>query len=359
MAVVLLNTCRALGPLWFRQWFMPAPFKDSGDLALFFGAVFSALVVHELGHLLAALGFGFHFLGASFGPLQIQTLHGEWKLSVSKRIFSGSISAIPSSMRHWRGCMLIVIAAGPMFTLVSGLMAVSVGFTNQMFQVAFVQVSVLLFVLGLIPNARQGRTRNDARLFIDLLLRTPGAEEMELYVMLGQLVVEGVRPQDYSADLVARLGAWRGRPESQFVFAQALVRWGLDSEEIAFADKWDLEALAAAEKCDSRIQNAALASSAFFDVVIRRDVESARIKFERVASNELFPRCLAHRTRAAEQVALGRPHRAPAEIIRAQYALPKGIAACALERRLLEQLHMMVLLNDDAQSGARFRTASA
>jgi uncharacterized SAM-dependent methyltransferase len=78
-----------------------------------------------------------------------------------------------------------------------------------------------------------------------------------------------------------------------------------------------------------------------------------------VESDALFPRCLAHRTRAAEQIALGRPHRAPAEIIRAQYALPKGIAACAFERRLLEQLHMMVLLNGQAENSASFRTASA
>lgn len=359
-ALAFIWICRTYGPTSISQWFVSLSFEKPGDFALLLAAVFSALILHELGHLLAALGFEFHFLGASFGPLQIQTLHREWKFSfLPKRIFSGSISAIPSTMRRWRGAMLIVVAAGPVFTLISATMAASLGPPDNIFQIAFVQVSVLLFALGLIPNRQEARTRNDARLFLDLLFRKPGAEEMELYISLTQLVQQGIRPRDYPDKLLARLAKWHGRPESEFVFSQALVRWAIDSEQISLADEWDLHAINLAAQCDRRIQNSAFASSACFDVVFRNDLESARIKFARVDDSSLFPKCFEHRSRAAHQIALGRLHRAPAEIIRAQYSLPRGIAAYSVERMLLDRLHMKVLLASDLSAGTDFRTASA
>jgi hypothetical protein len=262
-------------------------------------------------------------------------------------------------MYRWRAAMLIVIAAGPSATLLSAMAAASFGAAGHVFQTAFVQVSVLLFTLGLIPNGKGARTPNDARLFLDLLLHRPGAEEMELYVSLSQLVLEGVRARDYPEDLLLRLAAWRGRPESQIVFSQALVRWALDSDRISLADEWDSHALKLSELCDGRIRNSALASSGCFDVLFRDDLEAARIKFSRVDDGALFPRCFEHRSRAARQIAMGRLHRAPAQIIRAQYALPGGIAAYALERMLLDRLHMKVLLAPKSADGANFRTASA
>ena len=99
------------------------------------------------------------------------------------------------------------------------------------FQLAFVQVSVLLLVLGLLPTSAVARTYNDARLLFDLAVRNQGFEEMELNVLLTQQVIAGVRPQDYPEGLIARLAAWR-RPESQLLFAQALVRWALDSASL-------------------------------------------------------------------------------------------------------------------------------
>jgi hypothetical protein len=359
-AVALLWTCRTYAPPFIRQWFVSLPFATSLDFVWLLAAAFCALIVHEMGHLLAALGFEFHFLGASVGPVNIQTMHGEWKISfVPRRIFSGSISAIPCTMEQWRGEMLIVIAAGPIFTLVAALLVASVGMSGQVFQIAFVQLSMLLFILGLIPNSQGSRRRNDARLFLDLAMHKHGAEEMEIYISLSQLVVKGVRPQDYPEILVAKMAAWRGRPESEYVFSQALVRWALDSDKVAVADECDLRALALAERCDSRIQDTALASSACFDVLFRDDLESARNKFERVDWSTLFPKSFAHRSRAAHQIALGRLYRAPAEIIRAQYALPRGIEACALDRAMLERLHMRVLLAPNPGTGGKFKTASA
>jgi hypothetical protein len=78
-------------------------------------------------------------------------------------------------------------------------------------------------------------------------------------------------------------------------------------------------------------------------VVCRGDLNSARAKFACVDLDELFPPCFAHRVRAARLLAIGLPHLAPAQVIRAQYALPLGLAYYDFERMLLEKIHLQAL----------------
>jgi hypothetical protein len=350
-AVALLLTFRFLVPDPVRGLFAQVPF-DPASLA---GSVLAAMLVHEAGHLLIALGLGFVILGGSLGPLQIQTQTGEWKASWSwKTLFSASISAMPRSMRHWRGAMMAVILAGPGATLIGGFLMATA--RPSVFQVYFVQVSMLFFFLGLIPNGQRARRQNDARLLIDLFCRNEGAEELELRVRLKQQALEGERPQDYPRELLDRLAAFRGRPEGEALFAQALAQWATDSDEIEKADEWDLKAVAAAEACAGPSKNSVLAWSAGFDVIFREDRESARTKFAQVDFDALFPSCVGYRARAARQIALGRLHRAPAYILSAQYALPRGNGHYALERNLLERLHMLAL---GAGQNRKVRAASA
>jgi hypothetical protein len=350
LAIALCWVFRMYAPNWVRAWFGPVPTQGLMDILLLCGAAISAMLAHECGHLMAAKMLGFEVLGGSLGPLQIQTLHGQWKFSWSSgQILGGSVSATPRSLKHWRGAMMLVAAAGPMATLAAGLAMASLepgSHAAAVYQVAFVQLSVLLFVLGLIPNSRQAPRRNDARFLLDLALGNAGAAEIELIVDLNQRMVCGERPLDYPQAFLARLAAWRGRPEAELAFAQALGRWALDSGLLELAGAWDLRALALAERCGKRQRNAALASSACFDVIYRGDLETALNKFGFVDCGALFPSCFEHRARAARQFAKGRMHRVTPEILFAQYALPPGVPAYDLDRAMLERLHMKVLLGE-------------
>jgi hypothetical protein len=352
-AVALLWVCRTVGPASFRPLFGDQPFHP----VLLVAAVLAAMLVHEAGHLLASLLLGFRILGGALGPLQIQRQPGECKASWSwKTLFTASISAIPRSMNHWRPALMTVILAGPVATLLGGLLAATR--RSSEVQAYFVQVSMLLFFLGLIPNGRRARRPNDARLLLDLLCRHSGAEEMELRVRLKQHALAGDRPQDYPRDLLARLSAFRGRPEGEALFANALAQWALDSDHIELAGEWDMKALAPAESCGGPIHTSVLAWSASFDILFRNDRESARTKLSQVDEDALFPSCVAYRTRAARQLAWGRLHRVSAHIIRAQYALPRGNGHYALERSLLERMHMLALTAERAQQ-TKFKMASA
>jgi hypothetical protein len=325
-------------------------------------AVVAAMLLHESGHLLAAWALDFKFTGASLGPWRLQRLHGQTKLTFStQRMLDASISAMPTKLQHWRGCLLVVVAAGPLFTLGSAVSAFyllqrvdSHDTLTAMFLAFLLQVNALLFVLGLIPNSAGGRALNDARLFLMLTENGQQAEELHQTVELALLVNEGVRPQDYPADLMLRLARWRGRPEAELHFANALVRWAMDRDEQVLAECWDARALAVSELCDWRLRNQALAASACMDVLFRDDFEAARNKFTQVNTRMLFPKCLEYRARAACQIAMGRSHKAAREILRAQYSLPRGVVAYDLERKLLENLHLRILaVSQRAQNALR------
>lgn len=362
MALVLIWTGRAYGPLFLQRCLTPAPLQSAADVGLLLAAGICATVAHECGHLAAATGLGFHVMGASLGPLRIDSLHGKWKFSLRpSRWFAASVSAIPSTMRCWKVGMLIVIAAGPIATLASGLAAATLVETahSHVFAREFVQVSLLLFLLGLIPNHRQSASRNDARMFWDLASSQASVEEMELYVELSQQVVQGVRTQDYSDPFVSKLAAWRGRADMEYVFAQTLVRWAVDSNRPELADSFDARALSLSSRCHQGIRNAALTSSACFDVVFRNDIKSARSKFERVRIGTLFPPCVLHLARACNYFATGANHLAPRQILLAQYALPRGIGWYSVERLMLDRLHMQVLRSASPRAGLKARHASA
>jgi hypothetical protein len=360
VAFLIVWAARSFAPEAVGVWFYPLPVQSPGDLVLMLAALAAAMVVHEAGHLFAALFLGFRVLGCSLGPVHFQFLHGQSKLSWSaKTFFSASVSAVPSSADGWRTSMLSVVAAGPLFTLAGAVCAA--GFhaathTEALLQLAFVQISLLLFALGLIPNSRKAALSNDARLFFDLAVNNGGGEEMELKVLLKQHVLAGTRPQDYPHELLLRLARWQGRPETQLAFAQAVTQWALDCENSELADLWDSHTLALAQQCSPRVRNTALAWSACVDILIREDLEASREKFAQVNFSALFPPCLEHRSRGAQQIALGHAHRAPTFIIRAQYSLPRGIRSYDLERMLLEKLHMRVLRQRPASPKANYAT---
>ncbi len=362
LAVAFLWLCRTASPQPIRHFFGQAPFENPLDFLLLCAAVLCAMFLHEAGHLLASLLLQFEILGGVIGPLQIQILAEDVKVSWSwTTLFGASISAVPRSLDHWRPAMLAVICAGPAVTLATGIAAATGhpgGHPAAVFQIYFVQVSILLFVLGLIPSPRHARRHNDARLLFDLLRRNAGAEELELKVRLKLLVLNGVRPQDYPVVLLYCLANFRGRPEAEALFAQALSQWAIDAEEIELADAWDRRALALAQQCAAPLRNSALAASACFDVLFRDDPEAARSKFDQVDCDALFPTCFAHRARAARQIARGRPGRAPAHVLRAQYALPRGNTHFELERELLAKLHFLAMEKSSEQI-AKFKTASA
>ncbi len=182
------------GPPWVRSIMEVVKLNSVGAFSAVLAALCAAMVFHEAGHLVAALLLDFEILGGSLGPIRATHLHGKWTVQFSNAAaFAGSVSAIPRDDRSWRTRMLVVIAAGPAATFVTGIASAlivlysgSTGWTTT-FLGALAQFSFFIFVLGLIPNGPRAKVRNDARLFSCVWRNTPEAQEILLYHVTAQL----------------------------------------------------------------------------------------------------------------------------------------------------------------------------
>ena len=342
---VFALAARYLGPTWLRV-FEATGIRTLDDWTALLAALFAAIVVHEAGHLVAAVALDFDVLGGSLGPVRAIRLHRSWSFQLSSNLFSGSVIAIPRNESNWRARMLTVVAAGPLATFFSGFLAALLVLKSGVpddvltrFLAGFVELNFFLFVFGLIPNSPASRLANDARLFYSFLRITSEANQILLYHLVTQLQIAGMRPRDYPERIVRKLAIARGRPEMCSVYANAIALWAIDRGDIHSADAWDKRALDLSDFCAIKQQNSALAASACFDVIFRDDIRAARGKFAEVQLSILSPLWLRYRIAAAYWIAARNVPAALAEIARARYSFPHRLPYYDFERLLLTTLH--------------------
>jgi MFS family permease len=371
IAVSLGFALQRIGPVWLSRVFEPAGRGGIDVVFCLLAATVTALIVHESGHLLAALFLRFEVLGFLLGPVRVSRLHGKYTVRVSgKRLLSGSISAIPRDTESWRGQMLIVISAGPLMSLIGSFAAaylVSCWPAESGWRLFFcllTQISIFIFVLGLIPNGAQSAMRNDAQLFLSLLFNGRDAVQIDLYNRITRLKIAGIRPKEYPESLIRMLAAQQGRPDTALLFAETIVEWAVDTGRLATADAWDRHAFGLSQLCTATLAGSAAMRSACFDVLFRDDITAAQAKFERTDSNAISMPWLRYRTEAARCLAKGQHRDVLAKVARAAACLPCGVPYAQFEEMLLGLLQQKALavvdLHSDIRIGAsRQRTHSS
>lgn len=345
LAVAIGIAAKLFGPSWARMLFQGVRVETLSALTAFTAAFAAGIILHEAGHLVAGVLLDFELIGASLGPLRAAYFHGKWTFQLSGALFSASISAIPRNNDAWRRRMLLVVAAGPAATFLTGVAAglLLLNGTSDAWMKCFLgsltQLSFFLFFLGLIPNGSKAQVRNDARLCYSLFRNTVEAQEILLYHLVTQLGVAGMRPRDYPERLIRKLAAAQSRPDMSLIYAYTIMIWAIDRGEMQTAEAWEQRAMELCERCDLRLQNLTLARSAFFDVLFRDKLALARCKFAEVNLEILSPRYFMHRTKAAYQLAVGNIEEALAEVHRAKFWFPKRLPYYDFERGLLGRLH--------------------
>jgi hypothetical protein len=337
------------GPTWAQAILQIVQVNNAVGIAALFAALVVSIVLHEGGHLFAAILMDFEVLGICLGPIRATRSHGQWKIAYSGKLFTGSISAVPRNTNGWRERGIAVVAGGPLMTLVTGLVAGVVLFHSpwggwtKTFLAALVEFSGFLFVLGLIPNARTAKVRNDARLFWIFWKDGQEAQEVFLYHLMTMQEIAALRPRDYSAGLIHAMACIQGRRESMLVFAHTIALWALDRGDIETAKAWDERALELSTAATEVAQQATLARSACVDVLFRDDFASARRKLARIEIEALAPAWFRHRTKAIYSLIESDIPEALAEISRARYSFPKHLPYYEFEEMLLSQLHRKAL----------------
>lgn len=345
LAVAIGIVAEIFGPSWALMVFQGVRLETLSALTAFMAAFAAGIVLHEAGHLVAALFLDFEILGGSLGPVRAAHFHGKWTFQPSGAILSASISAIPRHNHSWRKRMLVVVAAGPGATFLSGVVAGSLLFNGHFggwtgcFVGSLTELSFFLFVLGMIPNGAKAQVRNDARLCYSLLHNTPEAHEILLYHLVTQVGVAGMRPRDYPERLIRKLAAAQSRPDMSLIYAHTIIMWAVDRGDMQTAEAWEQRALELCDICDLRMRNLTLARSAFFDVLFRGNLGVARCKFAEVNLEVLSPPYFMHRAKAAYQLAAGNIEEALAEVHRSKFSFPKNLPYYEFEWTLLAQLH--------------------
>jgi peptidase M50-like protein len=345
LAIAIGMAVRIFGPSWTEMVFQAVGLGTASALSAFWAAFAASIVLHEAGHLFAAVLQDFEVLGASLGPIRAVHFHGKWTYQFSGTLLSGSISAIPRENHSWRKRMLLVVAAGPAATLLTGVGSGLLLFSGEFngwtiyFLASLTELSFFLFVLGLIPNGNKAQIRNDAQLCCSLFRNTAEAKSILLYHLVTQVGVAGMRPRDYPERLIRKLAVGRSRPDMSLIYAHTIIMWAIDRGDMQTADAWDQRAMELCDKCDLRLQNLTLARSAFYDVLFRDNLVAAKCKFADVDLEVLSPRYLMHRLKAAHQLAAGNIEEALAEIHRSQFSFPTRLPYYEFERTLLGQLH--------------------
>lgn len=349
LALTLGLLARYAMPFQLRATFEVPSVLHCKGVANLLAAVATVIVLHEAGHFAAALLMNFRILGVALGPFRVVRSTSSWIFRFNLRtFFSGSVSAVPRSTQAWRQRMLLVVAAGPLATLVTGAAAAVFllahplsGWTNT-FLGCLTQLSAFIFVLGLIPNSPNAHARNDARLLSVLCSDSDEARGILFYHVLTQLDLAGVRPRDYPEELMRELARVKGRPDVMLFAAQKIVLWALDRGQLSTATAWDRRSLELCDFCQPASQAVALVTSACLDILRNRSFD-ARAKFKRLDWQSLSPAWLVHRARAAFYLTTGNVPECLAEISRAQYFFPKHLPVYAFEHALLSRLHRHAL----------------
>ncbi|MGI8958945.1 MAG: site-2 protease family protein [Bryobacteraceae bacterium] len=365
LAIAIGFVAKIFGPSGARMIFQNVGLSTVSALGAFWAAFAAGIILHEAGHLLAAVLQDFEILGASLGPIRAVHFHGKWTFQFSGTLLSGSISAIPRENHAWRKRMLLVVAAGPAATLLTGVASGLLLFIGQFdgsmryFLAALTELSFFLFVLGLIPNGSKAQMRNDAQLCYSLFRNSVEAQEILLYHLVTQLGFAGMRPRDYPERLIRKLAAARSRPDMSLIYAHTIIMWAIDCGDMQTANAWEQRAMEVCEKCDLRLQNLTLARSAFFDVLFRDNLAAANCKFAEVDLAVLSPRYLMHRAKAAYQLAAGNIEEALAEVHRTQFYFPKHLPYYDFERTLLGKLHRKAIEVAEVRRSALFAASRA
>lgn len=341
-ALIIGAVLQTVGPAWVTRIFQlnAGLAQSTYTLAL---ALAISVLIHELGHLIPSLCFGFHVSRVVIGPIAAARTHGRWRVAYSRSWFSASVAATPCDDFDWRARMLTVIAGGPMATLWTFLGAalllqtVPLASSAACFFSALAQINLFLFVLGLVPNSNNAAVRSDARLFLTVLRNGEEAEQIKLYQQVTRLQIEGVRPSAYPVQLISRLAITTGNYDLMLFNALTIFLWALDSGDLATADAWDRYANRLIEDHVLKLSNAVLAESACFDVLHRHNAVAA-IKKLTAANTKLFSPWLKYRAQAVLQIAEGSYSNALASISNARASLPAPQPYLQFESAVLDRL---------------------
>jgi len=184
---------------------------------LFISAALIESAAHESGHAAVGMALGMKLRAFIVGPFQWRIRDGQWKFQflLAKFLASGGATAIvPTNPEQSREDEICMIAAGPLASLCTGMVALATVLTakgssyEQAWEfLAFLATFALVsFAVNLIPVRPEALYSDGARIY-QLLRGGPLADLHRVFNIAGSTLVTPLRPKDYDIEAIKRAAA--------------------------------------------------------------------------------------------------------------------------------------------------------
>ncbi|HTX39436.1 MAG TPA: M50 family metallopeptidase [Bryobacteraceae bacterium] len=200
---------------------VPAGMMRHPGLAVFLLLLWVNVALHECGHALAAVAVGFRLKVLAVGPLVFTKNAGRLRVGFAWRgllLSSGYMGAVPDSPRRFRLRQTMVVAAGPVASLLAGGIFLGIAFLlpgtrAQNLWGLMAMAAVIGFYVGTINLLPLGYC--DGTMLFHLLLGTRRGEELTNLILRGApLGAAGEAAREYQDDVEERRAKLRAMRES-------------------------------------------------------------------------------------------------------------------------------------------------
>src|SRR5258708_4784595 len=237
-------------------------------------AIIAAVVVHEIGHMIAGLGVGFRLNFIRFGPVQISPPFHVSLLPRSRTKGSGATSMLFATTDRLRLRFIAMTLGGPMANLVSAFAVLILPLSMGAFSAWFVILSILIGSGNLVPFRRLSLVSDGQRILM-VMRNGPQGERWSALLHLVTALQNGVAPESLSLDFLAKATAVQDNsPDTVSAHAVAYAS--------AFFQKNDVEAARLLETClrysscsGPAMRDSLLSDAAVFQARRRRRVDLA------------------------------------------------------------------------------------
>lgn len=329
MLVALVGAALGYGSVWILQHaFSEAVLKniayasngleDAIKLASMLVAVWAALLVHELGHLLTGLALGFRFYILVVGPLGIRrnpdTQRVQWYLNRDAGLYGGIAGIVPiQTDNSLRKKFAAIVAAGPLISLLMGVLTIWLGYIGAnaltsdssavariavCFSLIFGVFSSMFFLATTIPG-RTGPFFTDRGRFMRLI---GGGHPAAVEQATLELLVHSQSGQTYATLNQEQIALLTNEPESSLqLFAHIMAYYRhLDRQEMTNAFDHLRKAEDLLDDQPTLMKIEVWKELAFAYAYIDRDVKLALMNWSKIKpSPDEFPSAYNYLFRAA------------------------------------------------------------
>jgi hypothetical protein len=256
-------------------------------LLLTIAGVESTLIFQVLGQVATSTATGWKITAVALGPLRLSHSGKRWRIGIAKIFWQYSVTSIPRDAHSpgWR--LSVILAAAPLSLLAAAAISllaylhISGSASLRNYFAAATLFGFAVGLLSLVPNARSALVWNGARFCLALLTADPEFQQRVTAIRLFGLS-QRARPRDFPLDLISSAAEPATDSLGAVVRASAIGSWCLDRKDLASAGAWYGRLAELAQYCVPAIKNAALASSACFDLAWRENPQDAARKLKDV-----------------------------------------------------------------------------